>query len=118
MVSDAMVEAAYSTYCVKSGIFRTGERDRMGLMAMRAALEAAEAVRWRDVKTDPPPRDGTRIVVWIDESSEAMVAFWGKHYWLDEEWWIATDEMNAVDPEYVTRWLTLPPAPEAHDEGR
>jgi len=55
MISDAMVEAAYSTYCVKSGIFRSGVRDRMGLMAMRAALEAAEAVRERGDKLDKRP---------------------------------------------------------------
>lgn len=83
---------------------REAARDVLAISAMQP--------RWRDVKTDPPPRDGTRIVVWIDESSEAMVAFWGKHDWLNEEWWIATDEMNAVNPEYVTRWMPLPPAPE------
>ena len=109
--SDAELQAALQAY-------RENIDDHGRAKAMLCALLAAAQVRakththWRDVKTDPPPRDGTRIVVWIDESSEAMVAFWGKHDWLNEEWWIATDEMNAVNPEYVTRWMPLPPAPE------
>jgi len=51
------------------------------LIEARAAIAAMQP-RWRDVRTDPPPRDGTSILAWIDGFGMGpMVLFWMDRYW-------------------------------------
>lgn len=45
-------------------------------------LSRFQQPRWRDVRTDPPPRDGTSILAWIDGFGMGpMVLFWMDRYW-------------------------------------
>lgn len=85
---------------------------------------------WRDIKMDPPPKDGTKIDLWVvrleygtaetfDGRREADV-WWGRpHYggddFRDPSWikrtgpWI---ESVVNEPYRATHWMPPPKAPE------
>lgn len=76
----------------------------------RAAIAAMQP-RWRDVRTDPPPRDGTRVLVWSDEPE---VAWWDRS--LHAEGW-TTDCEGFVRETYFTHWQHItPPLPTAPED--
>ena len=89
---------------------------------MRAALEAAEAVRWRDVKTDPPPRDGWHILARLPDANTSYVICWTDkatgiraelcHDKNPAGWRHAWDGYFFGVGEQPTHWMPLPPAPE------
>lgn len=68
-------------------------------------------MNWQPIKT--APKDGTRVLLWCDETPRIVVSEWAKF----DEWqgWVFSDEALAdIQPEgpsCPTHWMPLPPPP-------
>lgn len=73
---------------------------------------------WRSIKDDPPPKDGTRILVFT--SGEILCVEWANYYlWGNRKhmsWCVPhsyQDEQDGCyDIDEFTHWQSLPPPPE------
>lgn len=105
-VARAIVEAASGPFNVLS--VRGKEA---AIREARAAIAAMSS--WRDVKTDPPPRDAPDWLWYAEIDGNQLVTFgrWPKD---------GRQVRYKVAPIQPTEHdhPPLPPAPESHDEGR
>ena len=95
------------------------DRERFLYLA-RAAIAAMS--RWRDVKTDPPPRDGWHILARLPDANTSYVICWTDkatgiraelcHDKNPAGWRHAWDGYFFGVGEQPTHWMPLPPAPE------
>ena len=92
----------------------------MSIIAKR--LSRFRSSSWRDVKTDPPPRDGWHILARLPESDTSHIICWA-----DRAKGIRTELCRDDNPagwrhawdgyflgfgNQPTHWMPLPPAPE------
>lgn len=93
---------------------REAARDVLAISAMQP--------RWRDVKTDPPPRDGWHILARLPDANTSYVICWTDkatgiraelcHDKNPAGWRHAWDGYFFGVGEQPTHWMPLPPAPE------
>jgi len=120
-VARAIVEAASGPFNVLS--VRGKEA---AIREARAAIASMSS--WRDVKTDPPPRDGWHILARLPDSNTSHTICWTDkakgiraelcHDKNPAGWRHAWDGYFFGVGEQPTHWMPLPSAPENHDEGR
>lgn len=69
---------------------------------------------WRDVKSDPPPRDGARLILYCPEMAGPKEAFarWDKIGPRDGFPW-EDDSGSRIAEDQPTHWREIPLPPEA-----
>lgn len=87
------------------------------LPKLLAAIRLVTVDEWRDIETDPPPKDGTWVLLFSPDSI-APQQFVGQ--WRDDEfdkqyggaWWEDGDRIFCIDAD-PTHWQPLPKPPQA-----
>ena len=102
-VTDGMVRVAVAAYTSQCDGWYTA-----GAAPMRAALTAALAAMWQDIKD--APRDGTRVLLRDDngwDPSELCTGWWENDQWRD----YGDVGCNGIYPYEPTHFMPLPALP-------
>ena len=62
----------------------------------------SEPARWQPIET--APKDGTRILLWLEPTRIAMPFAWQDGRWMGDDY-----PLNMATP---THWMPIPPPPE------